>query len=177
MTTVNVKDVGFCADFSQQGEWAFKYARSVAESLGLGLRIFYVPDLAWQAGELPRLNSDEAVAMDRQVREYYDTRLGDMEDVGFRICEGFTDWELRRCLMGGLYQVLVLPYHSVGAPFAGKTIEDFAYGFNGPIVLVGPEKPNQFLLNPGATLLTSRLLLDGAEWAELKREEPVAVSA
>ena len=36
MTTIAVNDVGFCADFSPQGDWAFEYALSVAQSAGYG---------------------------------------------------------------------------------------------------------------------------------------------
>jgi hypothetical protein len=173
MTTVAVRDVGFCADFSQQGDWAFDYAFSLAQSLDLGLKVFYVPDLAWDSRELPQLSPSEADALDRHVREYYETRLGDFVDVGFRICEGFADRELRRCLMGGIYQVLVLAYRDVGAPFGGRTIEEFAYAFNGPVVMVGPDEPGRFLINPSAALLSGRLNLEGGEWTVLKPETPV----
>ena len=96
MTTVNIRDVGLCADFSTQGNWAFDYAFSIAQSLGLGLRVFYVPDFAWESHQLRKLTADEVVMLDRRVREYYEPRLGDYDDVGFRICEGFTVRELRR---------------------------------------------------------------------------------
>ena len=174
MTTFAVKDVGFCADFSQQGEWAFDYALSLAQSLNLGLKVFYVPELAWDHKSCPLLPDKEEIALDRRVREYYETRLGDFVEVGFRICQGFTDRELRRCLMGGMYQVLVLAYRGIGAPFAGRMIEEFAYAFNGPVVMVGPDRPNQFLVNPGAALLSSRLHLEEAEWAELRPEATVS---
>jgi len=163
MTTVAVNDVGFCADFSPQGDWAFDYALSVARSLNSGLKVFYVPDLAWDVGEVPPMSLQEIDALDRRVREYYDRRLGDFVDVGFRICEGFTDRELRRCLMDRVYQVLVLAYRDVGIRFAGRPIEQFTYAFNGPVVMVGPDRPNQFFVNTSAALMSLQLHLDEGE--------------
>jgi hypothetical protein len=165
MTTVAVKDIGFCADFTPQGDWAFEYALSLARSLGRRLNIFYVPGLAWDTGREPaRVASHEKIALDRQVREYYDEKLGDYVDVGFRICEGFADTELRRCLMTHVYQVLVAGYPEFGARFAGRTIEEFAYAFNGPMVLVGPDRPTDFFVNPPAALMPLQLGLEDREW-------------
>ncbi len=173
MTTIAVNDVGFCADLSPQGDWAFDYALSVARSANSGLKVFYVPDLSWDAAEVPRLAPSEIDALDRRVREYYDVRLGDVVDVGFRICEGFADHELRRCLMDHVYQVLVLPYRDFGIPFAGRTIEEFAYAFNGPVVMVGPDRPGQFTVNPSAALLSMQLELDQGEWTTLRPGKPL----
>jgi hypothetical protein len=158
MTTIAIHDIGYCADFSQQGDWAFDFAFNLASSLDWGLNIFYVPDLAWDAPHPPpRLSSQEVVDLERQVRSYYDERLGDFVEAGFRICEGFADVELRRCMMHRDYQLLVLAYKKFGASFAGRAIEAFAYGFNAPVVLVGPERPDQYFLNPPAMLLRPQL--------------------
>jgi len=127
MTTVAVKDVGFCAEFSPQGDWAFDYALSLARSLELGLKVFYVPDLDWGTRELPQLPPHELDALDRRVRECYEARLDDFVDVGFRICEGFADRELRRCLMDRVYQVLVLAYRD-GRPRLAKPILGQSFG-------------------------------------------------
>ena len=176
MTTINVKDVGFCADFSTQGDWAFEYALEQARSLGFGLKIFYVPDLAWGMRDVPEIPPDQLVALDRQVREYYDERLGDFVDVGFRVCEGFADKELRRCLMQQVYQLLVLAYTDFGTPFAGRTIEEFAYAFNGPLVMVGPDRPDQFTVNPAAGVLAQQLNLEGRDWSVVTGDAPSPAS-
>lgn len=168
MTTIAVNAVGFCADFSTQGDWAFDYALSLSRSRGLELKVFYVPDLAWDAGHVTELPPNEVIALDRHVREYYEPKLGDFVDIGFRICQRATDRELRHCLMYHEYQVLVLAYRCVGAKFAGRTTEEFAYALNGPVVLVGPERPDQFAINPAAALLTSQLGLDVARWKVLR---------
>ncbi len=164
MTTIAVRDLGYCADFSPQGDWAFDFALRLATSLSHRLNIFYVPDLAWDAPHPPpALSRRELVDLERRVRSYYDERLGDFVEVGFRVCEGFADVELRRCLMHRDYQLLVLAYRSFGAPFAGRVIERFAYGFNAPVVLVGPERPDQYFLNPPAMLLRPHLGLGDDE--------------
>ena len=176
MTTIAVKDVGFCADFSTQGDWAFEYALQQAKSRGTGLKIFYVPDLAWDRRDVPPMPQAEVDALDRQVREYYDEKLGDFVDVGFRVCEGFADRELRRCLMNQVYQLLVLAYTEFGAPFAGRSIEEFAYAFNGPLVMVGPDRPDQFCVNPAAGVLAQQLDLEGRDWSVVTGDAPSPAS-
>jgi len=100
VTTLAVKDIGFCAHFSSQGDWAFELALSLARRLGHRLNIFHFPHLDSSVSNLPagRLDDDELIALDRRVREYYDDKLGDFVEAGFRVCEDFVDTELRRCL-------------------------------------------------------------------------------
>ena len=174
MTTIAIQDVGLCADFSPQGDWAFDYALSLARPRGWGLKIFYVPDLDWDTDEVRDLPPDEIVALDRRVREHYDERLGDFVEAGFRICSGFADRELRRCfLMRHEYQVLVLAYRAWGARFAGRAIEEFAYAFSGPVVIVGPDRPDQLCVNPAAAVLSQQLNLDANDWTSLTGGAPV----
>jgi len=159
MTTMATKDVGFCAHFSRQGDWAFEFALSLARRLKNRLNIFYFPRLDWPSSNRPigKLGEDELIALDRRVREYYDDKLGDFVEVGFRVCEDLMDNELRRCLFRREYQVMVLAYLGYGARFGDDSIEAFAYRFNGPIMLVGPDRPDQLYLNPPAQLVSWRL--------------------
>ncbi|NQT17737.1 MAG: universal stress protein [Planctomycetes bacterium] len=169
MTTMAMKDVGFCAHFSRQGDWAFEFALSLAKRLGNRLNIFYFPRLDWPSSNPPtsKLGEDEFVALDRRVREYYDDKLGDFVEVGFRVCEDLMDTELRRCLFRREYQVLVLAYPGYGAAFGVDTVESFAYRFNGPVVLVGPDRPGQLCLNPPAGVVSWRLGLSQKDWTFL----------
>jgi hypothetical protein len=164
-----VKDIGFCAHFSRQGDWAFEFAFSLAQRLQHRLNIFYFPNLDQPSVERPagRLGWNELVSLDRRVREYYDDKLGDFVDVGFRVCEDLVDTELRRCLFRREYQVMVLGYLHYGATFGDHTIESFAYRFNGPIVLVGPHRPDKFHLNPPARLVSWQLGLSEDDWTPL----------
>jgi hypothetical protein len=96
----------------------------------------------------------EGIQADRALREYYDERLGDFVDVGFRVCESARhNRELRRCLKRKEYQLLFIPYPQCGATFANMPIEEFAFRFGAPIALVGPERPDQIRLNPPAMLI------------------------
>jgi hypothetical protein len=115
--------------------------------------------------------------LDRQVREYYDDKLGDFVDVGFRVCEDLVDIELRRCLFRREYQVMVLGYLHYGATFGDATIESFAYRFNGPIVLVGPHRSDQFYLNPPARIVSWQLGLSEDQWSCLAAPAEVATTS
>ena len=169
MTSIAVKDIGFCAHFSHQGDWAFEFALSLARRLRHRLNIFYFPRLDSSVANRPagKFDEDELVALDRRVREYYDEKLGDFVEAGFRVCEDFVDTELRRCLFRREYQVMVLGYLGYGATFADDSIEAFAYRFNGPVVLVGPDRPDQLYLNPPARLVGWRLGLSEDGWTPL----------
>ena len=169
MTSIAVKDIGFCAHFSPQGDWAFEFALSLARRLGHRLNIFYFPRLDSSLANRPagRLDEDELIALDRRVREYYDEKLGDFVEVGFRVCEDLVDTELRRCLFRREYQVMVLGYLGHGARFGDDSIEAFAYRFNGPVVLVGPDRPDQLYLNPPAGVVSWRLSLSEDDWTSL----------
>jgi len=169
VTSIAVKDIGFCAHFSRQGDWAFEFALSLARRLGHRLNIFYFPRLDSSLSDRPAgsLDKDELTALDRRVREYYDAKLGDFVEAGFRVCEDFIDTELRRCLFRREYQVMVLGYLDYGMAFGDDSIEAFAYRFNGPVVLVGPNRPDQFYLNPPARLVSWRMGLSEDDWTPL----------
>ena len=65
--------------------------------------------------------------MEKEVRFYYDEMLGDFVNVGFRLCEGDEDPELRRCLLiRREYDVLVLAYEGHHCHFGVRSIEEFA---------------------------------------------------
>ncbi len=168
MTTLRVDNVGLCADFSPQGDWAFDGALSLARSLDLGLRIFGVADMAWDKAQPRTLSSEETIALDRRVREYYDDRLGDFLNVGSRICEGVVNRELRSCLVKREYQMLVLGYRDYGAIFSGRPIEEFATSLPFPVLLAGPERPDQLFANPPALLLAEQQHVQQEDWAPIE---------
>ena len=168
MTTLRVENIGLCAEFSPQGDWAFDCALSLARSMGLGLRVFGVADMAWDKARPRTLSSDEIVALDRRLREYYDDRLGDFVEAGFRVCEGVVNTELRTCLVEREYQMLVLAYPSAGAIFAGRSIEEFAISLPFPVILAGPERPDQLFANPPALLLSQQQQEQQGFWAPIE---------
>jgi hypothetical protein len=64
--------------------------------------------------------------------------------------------------MAGLYLLLLVPCLEYGVSFGNMPIEEFAYRFCAPLVLVGPERSDQYFLNAPAGLLdkTIDLMLD-----------------
>lgn len=168
MTTLKVDNIGLCADFSPQGDWAFDCAFSLARSMEIGLRVFGVADMAWDKSAPRALSSEETIALDRRLREYYDERLGDFVDAGFRVCEGLVNRELRSCLVEREYQMLVLPYRDTGALFAGRAIEDFATSLQFPVILAGPERLGQLFANPPALMFSQQQQIQQDSWAPIE---------
>jgi hypothetical protein len=168
MTTVRVDKIGLVADYSERGDWAFNLALELARSRQMQLNIFHFLQSPYSIpqditpSEIPAEQCDAIgmVAEDRELREYYDDRLGDFVDVGFRACGNPRhNLELKRCLKGKEYQLLIIPYLDYGVSFGNMPLEEFAYRFTAPVVLVGPENQEQYSLNPAARLLNDSLTL------------------
>ncbi len=166
MTIPVIQSVGFCVNYSEQGNWAFELALDLARRKGLQLNVFHFLSDPYEEEEAvpPGLSRDQraqrTIAMERKMRLYYDDRLGDYLDVGFRLCED-NEWvELHRCLTKQEFQLLVLAYPRTGATFGKKPLERFADGFVCPVILVGPDSPRQLRLNSPAQIMSYRLGLD-----------------
>ena len=169
MTTLTLRSVGLCADFSPTGDRAFRYALSLARSHHLQLNVFaFLDSPAETGGPTEGLSGEDRdrrmIAMDRKLREYYEHRLGTFLDVGFKVCEGNHGEELRHCLKRKEYQVLVIPYSDHGMPFSGMPVEEFATRFLSPVVLVGPWRKVRYYLNPQAVHLKDNLHLFEGTW-------------
>ena len=116
MTTTAVNAVGFCAHYSRQGDWAFEFALALARSrdaaaqrLPLPLRPVRSRRTGRPEGLEPETSGTASpIERERELRLYYDGRLGDYLDVGFRLCEDREWTELHRCLTPREFQVLVL---------------------------------------------------------------------
>jgi hypothetical protein len=184
MTLESVSGIGYCARMTAAGDWAFDFALDLALRHQVRLNVFFFPSPPTQPhlprgrrGELLELAPDRKVALEREVREYYDKLLGDFVEVGFRLCEGDEEPELRRCLlMRRDYNVLVLSYEGYRCHFGSKTIEEFAESMICSVALVGPEGPNQIYLNSRASLSPwpERLGLVDGDW---KRVGDVKITA
>ena len=115
--------------------------------------------------ETTKVTPDLIARKDKEMRETFDERLGDYVDVGFRLCEGNDEFELRKCFKKGDYEVLVIGYKEKGAAFGGTTtIEAFAQKFKGPTVLVGPDSPDSFHINEAAEKRVGDLLIPDGTW-------------
>ncbi len=171
-----LKGIGLCAAFSMQGDWAFDYALTLARAHRVRLNIFHVLDSPYKlrrdvvfvdaehtktAQATPALLAEK----EKEFRQVYDERLGDYVDVGFRLCEGTQEWELRKCLRRGEYDILVMGYEKVGAAFGEiHTIEEFAGSFRSPVVLVGTDAPDSFHINRLAEEWLDLLMIPDSKW-------------
>ena len=175
MTRQSMRGIGFCARMTPAGDWAFQYAFERAVSHGVRLNIFFFPSPPFRPhlprgrwGERARLSDEQMIALEREARFYYDPLLGDYVDVGFRLCEGDEDPELRRCLIIKRdYDILVLAYEGYRCRFGNGTLEQFAETLPCPAVLVGPERPDQLFLNSAAELWVDELGLTSRRWYPL----------
>jgi hypothetical protein len=163
MTTVSLNAVGFCAHYSRQGDWAFNYALQLSSQKSLHLNVFhfladpYDPNDTTGKGLAYQERERLAIEKERELRLYYDELAGDYLEVGFRLCEDNEWTELHRCLLKKEFQVLVLGFVRTDAMFGGKPILEFANAFVSPVVLVGPNSPNEFYLNAAAALVSEKL--------------------
>jgi hypothetical protein len=163
MTAVALNAVGFCAHYSQQGNWAFDYALRLSREKSLQLNVFhfladpYDPEDATGKGMSREEKAHLSIELERELRMYYDELAGDYLEVGFRLCEDNEWTELHRCLLKREFQVLVLGYVNEDATFGGKPILEFANEFVSPVVLVGPNYPDEFYLNGAAALISDKL--------------------
>lgn len=174
-----MQGVGLCAVFSQQGDWAFDYALSLARKHTTKLNVFHFLESPYalrrdvvfvdkEKKETAPVTPDLIAEKDKELRTMYDDRLEDYVDVGFRLCEGNDEWELRKCFKKGDFEVLVIGYNGKKADFGGtKTIEEFAQDFKGPVVLVGPDNPNQFWINDKAQNQLDELKITNGNWEKI----------
>lgn len=173
MTMHGIYAIGFCAHYSQPGDWAFDYALRLSQKNGLQLNVFhFLSDPYDPSGETGKnLSAEERsriiIERERELRMYYDKRAGDYLNVGFRLCEDNEWTELHRCLLVREFQVLVLPNISSDAVFAGKPINEFADSFVAPVVLVGPDRLDRFRLNSRAALIVDNLELSDCPWQKI----------
>lgn len=166
MAIPTLNAIGFCAHYSKQGDWAFDYALKLSRQHSIQLNVFHF------LADPYNIDDDSADKLDKkarakliierekELRMYYDNRAGDYLDVGFRLCEDAEWVELHKCLLIREFQVLVLGYVDAKANFGGRPIEDFAESFVSPVVLVGPDKSDQYHLNKQAALLIKKLGLE-----------------
>jgi hypothetical protein len=179
MTVININAVGFCAHYSQEGDWAFDFALELSRKRSVPLNVFHFLSDPYDPDDdtAVRLSADErarlAVEREKELRFYYDERAGDYLDVGFRLCEDQEWTELHRCLLIREFQVLILGYPGSPATFAGRPIEEFAHAFVSPVVLVGPSSQNQLRLNSRAAIISDKLGIPDGSWSLV---EPVSAS-
>lgn len=170
MAIDTLRAVGYCAHYSQQGEWAFKFALRLAQQRSLRLNVFHFLADPYDSNDTtgqdlsPQERNELAIERERELRLHFDELAGDYLEVGFRLCFDNEWTELHRCLVIREFQVLVLGFPSHSATFAGKPITEFAESFISPVILIGPDSPDKLYLNKPAALLEHKLGLEDTPW-------------
>jgi hypothetical protein len=182
-----MKTVGFCTHFTQVDEWAFTYALRLVRSRGWQLNICHwlnspykirrdiVPDDLFQPQELKPASPALLTRLELQLREYYECALGDFTNVAFKLCEGQYQVELVRCMRQNLLDIVVMGYQSPGAELSPGELplEEFAAHLKHPLILVGRDGPESYLLNDSATEWLGELELPEESWSVLGVAETV----
>jgi hypothetical protein len=180
MTAIKIEKVGLVAHYSDQGNWAFHSAFEFARSNNLQLNVFYFlnsfftmpSDKTPKELETPVFSKEQLIAEERKLREYYDELLGDYVKVGFKICESVRhNFELRSCLMQQDFQILFIPYLYRGVPFGNMPIEEFAFRFNAPVILIGPESERECHINPPAHIASDMDPVTHYQWSLIEKPE------
>jgi hypothetical protein len=170
MTVPSINAIGFCAHYSPPGDWAFAHALELARRQSLQLNVFHFMTDPYTVGAAPEMSYSQAdLALlawerERELRMYYDERAGDYLEVGFRLCYDDSWRELHRCLMIREFQVLFLAVPHAAAMFCRRPIGEFANAFVCPVVLVGPDRRDQYRLNGSAALIVDSLNIPPGSW-------------
>jgi hypothetical protein len=173
-----MKTVGLCTHFAQTDEWAFDYAFNLVQSRGLQLNICHwlespykirrdmVYDDLFEPGKTVTVTPGLLNKLELQLREYYDPRLGDFTDVAFKLCEGAYQVELVRCFRQNLLDLVVMGYQlpPEDASTEERPLEEFAAGLQYPLVIVGLDGPESFLINDRASEMLDQLGLPEGSW-------------
>jgi len=170
-----MKSIGLCSHYSRQGDWAFHYAFRVAKEHNIRLNIFHWLESPFRfrreivyANDTKtttlRVTDELKVKKELELREYYESWLGDYVNVGFKLCEGNEGAELSRCLHKREYDLLIMGYLERGTDFGGQKVETFAAQFRVPVVMVGPDKPHRFYLNNRAAEIVDQLGIGDGDW-------------
>lgn len=178
MTNIGIDAIGLVAHYSTKGDWAFNLAFYLAQRHEFQLNVFNFLESPYSISRdtIPSeiclseetLADERHVSDDRVLREYYDDLLGDYVNVGFKVCRSARhNLELRRCLKEKDYQLLIIPYLEPGIGFGNMSVEEFAYRFISPVILVGPDQPNQYFLNERARMIIDNLEMPFQSWKML----------
>jgi hypothetical protein len=181
-----MKTIGLCTHFSQTDEWAFNFALELVRKNAWQLTICHwlnspyslrrdmvYPTLS-EGGEPQPITPELLTKLELELRQRFEPKLGDFTDVAFKLCEGMYQVELTRCFRQNLLDLVVLGYPSEDlATSAEQPLEEFAAQLSYPLVIVGPDAPNQFMLNHAAQIWVAELQLPEGSWKVIESAVPV----
>lgn len=181
-----MKSIGLCTHFSQTDEWAFNFALDLARKHEWQLTICHWLDSPYnlrrdmvypslqQDGEPQPATPELLTQLELELRQHFEPKLGDFTDVAFKLCEGMYQVELSRCFRQNLLDLVVLGYPSNDlAASSEQPLEEFAAHLNYPLVIVGPDKSDRFLLNQAAQTWLDDLQLPDGSWTAVESALPV----
>ena len=134
MTVVRISKIGLVAHYSLAGDWAFDLAFRIVQEHQLQLNIVHFlespyempQDISPAEIEVKEPEEWRLISEEKHLRLYYDQKLEDYINVGFRICTSARhNQELRRCLLRKDYQFLVIPYLDYGVTFGNMPLTEF----------------------------------------------------
>ena len=180
-----MKTIGLCTHLTQTDEWAFNFALDLVRRQGWQLTICHwlnspynlrrdmvYPSLK-EAGEPQPITPKLLTKLELELRQYYEPKLGDFTNVAFKLCEGMYQIELTRCFRQNLLDLVVTGYQQEEQITSNEQpLEEFAANLNYPLVIVGPEDPNHFMLNQAAQAWLDELGLPEGSWQALQVAVP-----
>jgi hypothetical protein len=173
-----MKKIGLCTHFSQTDEWAFNFALELVRRQGWQLTICHwlnspyslrrdvvYPSLH-EGGEPQSITPALLTQLELELRQTYEPKLGDFTDVAFKLCEGMYQVELTRCFRQNLLDLVVVGYQHFDEQTISseQPLEEFAAHLNHPLVIVGPDAPDHFMLNQAAQDWLGVLELPEGSW-------------
>ncbi|MBN1453900.1 MAG: hypothetical protein JW963_22990 [Anaerolineales bacterium] len=181
-----MKNIGLCTHLSQTDEWAFNFALELVRRQGWQLTICHWlnspyslrRDMVYPSlradGEPQPITPKLLTQLELELRQYYEPKLGDFTNVAFKLCEGMYQVELARCFHQNLLDLVVMGYHQQDGQNASdeQPLEKFAAHLNHPLVIVGPETPDTFLLNQAAQNWLDELQLPDGSWQAVRTVIP-----
>jgi hypothetical protein len=118
-----------------------------------------------EGGEPQPITPELLTKLELELRQYYEPKLGDFTNVAFKLCEGMYQVELFRCFRQNLLDLVVVGYPPDDPATSNEQpLEDFAAHLNYPLVIVGPDAPDHFMLNQAAQGWLDELQLPEGSW-------------
>jgi hypothetical protein len=126
-----------------------------------------------QEGEPQPVTLRLLTQLELELRQHFEPKLGDFTNVAFKLCEGMYQVELTRCFRQNLLDLVVIgSQRDEQMISAEQPLVDFAAQLNHPLVIVGPQSPDQFLLNPAAQSWLDEMKLPEGCWQILETNVP-----
>jgi hypothetical protein len=181
-----MKKIGLCTHFSQTDEWAFDFALELVRRQKWQLTICHwlnspyslrrdmVYSTLHKDGKLQTITPALLTQLELELRQMYEPRLGDFTDVAFKLCEGMYQVELTRCFRQNLLELVVVGYQQFDEQMASgeQPLEEFSAHLNYPLVIIGPDEPDHYMLNKAAESWLGELQLLESSWQAVELVGP-----